>query len=449
MANDIDPRTTMTEDEKLAWVIRYPDPAAVIAAEAERNKIGGNANPEFRIAELREKVQAGVELTPEEQNLMNQWEKQQQPPPEPSATIPPPEQKTEKEQLDVLVKKMESGEQLTPEELALADKLTAPTPVAVPERIYRVGGQDIKESEIDGQISAKYGIELKTLKPEALQKLREDHITLANKEEWSRKYTQRDQGLAKSKRQVGDLSLRLLDIQERLNEQLAEVAQVKQRLQKWATMEMNSTDIYDAEGRLDPVKLTQFNRIMDAREQLPEIEQKEKSLQERSAQTERELVLQRFRDFQDEFPQYQTSQDVVTVAANLETGRNTEEDEHKLIEMVRIFREADQNKISPRLQYGYLKKSGWLTVKPTEQPSKAGNQPTYIKGEETKKTQELLAKLKERQSAAQILGSSGVPATPSSLTPQEQIAWRLRQLSSEALTGAKATTEQAIASLGY
>lgn len=316
-----------------------------------------------QIDDIRMKVTSGATLSSEEEKFLKDAEAGKATPPEIAGLSPEQIQAAETaKSIDALMAKIEKGEALTDEEKALSDKIIEAPVVA--EKSYKIGGKEVKASEIAPKMAEEWGVPLEEIPPSMLAKAIDTYVTKLNKAEWERAATQRDQKAAVGRRQISDAMFNLLNAQDRMKTDLGEINETLAEVRELASRQFDSASIYSADGKVDLVKQFEVTKILEARERLPKIEKKVQALTERSAQTERELTAQQFRDFQAAHPEYATSQDVAGLARLMGTDQLSVEDEVKLDEMVRIFREASVQRTTPDKEHQYKLDLGQLRVKP-------------------------------------------------------------------------------------
>lgn len=394
------------------------------------------------IDEVRMKVTSGAILSSEEEKFLKDAEAGKV---APIAEVLTPEQEQQAElakSIDAITVKLEKGEVLTEEEKAFSDKFMD-TPV-IEEKIYKVGGKEYKTSELAPKLAEEWGVPLTDIPANVLSKAIETYVVKLNKEEWSKAATVRDQKLAVNRRQVGETMLNLMNAQERIKTDLERVQTAIKKAEALAKKEFDLESIYTTDNRLDPMKQYELNKILEAREKLPELQEEYKSINERSVQTERDLVAQQFRDFQVAHPEYATSQDVAVLSRYIGTDQINIEDEVRIDEMVRIFRNAQAQRTTPDKEHQYNLEVGTLRVKPkvtSAEPdalkfSKVG-QPDAAK---------LLAAMKKKREGL-FLGVPGV-ARREKVSDDKKAVAAIRAASQGATTGGQNRNEELV-KLGY
>lgn len=439
------------EQEKAALAqIRNSDPEAVkLQAQLEIKKneeLMANAK---RLDEIRLKVNSGATLSSEEEKFIKDQESGK--PAEESGAEAggsgeaklTEEQQMVVDELDTLTAKIEKGD-ATDEEIDRAREL-ASQPV-IQDKVFKIGGKEFKTSELFQKWCKESNLDPTDISESAIPKIVENYATSLNKKEWESAGQRRDQQAAKERRRVGEVSLRLLEANEQLKNDLNRAEALIQKTNEIAKRTL-PTSIKDENNEIDPMKQREFNKILDARESLTELQKEHELLKERSIQMERTLATQQFRDFQEEHPQYRTSQDIAALAADMGTGRISSEDELKIREMFRIFQGARDSRSTPEREYEYLASLGTLAIKPSNNGAdRKVDDPSRFQRLSDK--EQLLQNLKRKRDAAVSL-APGKPTGQRQVTDTKKAhAQNIRASSQSMITGGQ-SVDTKLAEAGY
>lgn len=411
MPFDLAPEKVEADRTALANLIRFPDTEAASAAAASMKLQDTSYTPQTS-AEMLDKVkqviQSGGELSAEQRAFYEQASAELNPPAaelkEPEAKPDPNAEHTAK--IDAITAKLEAKQPLTLDEEKYVASLDV-TPV-IPDKTYKIGGQEFTAAQMLEKAAADIGVTTESLSPlgaESIGKIIDNYVTKANKHEWSQAMTGRDQELARQRRQVGVIASRLMADAQTIQNDLQRASDAVKQAEMFAGKQINPDDIYTEDGKLDILKQREVNKVLDAREKLPELKQTIQVLQERSVQTEQQLAAQRFRDFQEAHPQYRTGIDIVDAVVAMREGRLEGDDLMKTIEVVDIMRAAGASNIHPDDVFEYRKNARQLSVTPaTVAQTQRGTDPPRF-ARDNSATEEVLKRL--RQKREQFSGAAG------------------------------------------
>lgn len=415
------------------------------------------------IDQIRLKVSSGGQLSTEEQTMLDQLEGRRTPEPAAPAAAPAapgaPAQPAQEpagagsgmqSEIDTIIAKMEKGETISPEEQGKVDEFLAkPT---VEEKIFKIGGKEFKTSELFQQWAKEKGVDAATVPPHLVPGIIDDYVTAKNKAEWERAYTRRDQEAARTRRYVSEQTALLMNKHRDLDDKIKTAERNIVAAQALAQKSYDPNQAYDENGRLKIEVMAEINEIVAAKRNVPQLMQELESLKTSSVQTEKELVVQRLRDFQEAHPEFRTSQDIAVIAGQLGTGSLSEEDEIKFSEIVQVVRTADGKGWNPDRELQYQRDRMQILTKPSSQPVSTTEMPSYQREEAAR--QQLLASLKAKRAQSVAFAGGGVPIRQAPVTPatlRENVARNVVRASTQiAITGSESQAQAAkLAGEGY
>lgn len=415
MALDLAPEAVEAGKQAAAMTIRFPDTEAASAAAAamRAREVSDLRNAEMLDA-IKTKITAGAALSTEEQIFYNKAIGHSDPnlpaqpaAQEPAKTTEAPAADDNLAKIDALTEKLAKGEALTEDEEKFLETVRE-TP-ALPEKVYRIGGQEFNSAQLAEEMAKSMGIAVKDLEPlgpQALEKMLDSFHAERNKAEWQAAYSRRDQGLAKQRRQVSEMAMNLTQQAQAVQRQLQDATAALDAAKALAAKNIDPNDVTTEDGRLDPVKFREVNRVLEAREKLPMLTQSITALNEQAVQTAGQLTAQRFRDFQAAHPQYQLSMSIVDASAAASQGQLEGDDLFKWLEMVDIFRSADIARIHPDDMYDFKANARQLSVAPASTGGGSrGTDPRPIVKRGKEETDKLIAALRAKRTT--FAGASG------------------------------------------
>lgn len=378
----------------------------------------------------------GEGLTETQIQLLTEYDKAN--PPQGAPPVPPDGIVPE---LASAMAKMDAGtpfEELSPEEQALiAAELQKPV-IELPTKTYKVGGKEIQFQDALAELQAELGEPLPdTLSAKQLEKLVDQHITVKNKDEWSRANTNAAQANARQKREISSAAQRMIEASTRVSDQLKETREVYEEVKALASKDVSSIRVFvpdptdPTQNVYDASKQFEINRILEAKTNLPKIQAKIERLEQEAAQTDRSLIRQQYLDFFEENPQYKTSMDFDTINLFLHPKSPSynptavpQEDREKFMEANEIISHANRNGYTPNDTYDLWLKQGKVIYKPKQTaPGTVPVSPVNTTGKDTKA---ILAEIRKRQKNAN-------PILPGGAAPQQPVKKTMKQLEKEAL----------------
>lgn len=402
---------------------------AAVATEEE-----SEVTPEEITALLEKETNTPNDLTDDEKAFLEEYKASLA-----STATPAKTDKQEgltQEEFDALQAKIDKGETLTAEEQAIVDSLSDEP---VEDKEYTVGGISKKRSEILTEMGEEDGIDYSQLTAEAQDKLLTRYLDSKNKTAWQRSLTQKSQETAEQRRQ-NELAL------SKIVTEATQVAKSREQLEKqikkleaFANSPLTKDDVID-----DPTKQREYFRKLDAEEQLPELREEKKELDELASQyvysqQEAEIAL-----FQSAFPQYQMTEKFAEVLKKYDDGLLTEDntDADSLLDIVDIAQHAKKIGKSLEVAYKDMVKLGRLRIKP--QQSKP-----QIPKPKPGKTDTLAQKLARRQANATsfLTGKGGKPVLRQPL-PKKPLGTAMREASSKALGGSD-SADSPLSKMGF
>lgn len=388
-----------------------------------------------QLGNIRMKAESGATLSQEENDFIKQYENAQvgglqkkddkftPPPPVPTPVI-------DESIIETIKTKIQATgeESLTPEEAETLNKYLA-EPDVKEDPVYNINGVQQKKSEIASRMAAEYEMtpeQIAALGEKTIDKMIGDYIVRLNKDAWSKAGTQREQEVAKVRKEVGLQLYQITLQQQALREQGEVISRREERLREIVKNPINPNDLHDpATGSVDVQKMLLFQKQQNAMEELEELQRTKSELAQRSTQVEQRLVTARFKEFQDQLPEYKTSQDVTVIAAAQQRGMPVDqEDRIKFIEMLDIFRAADSLGIDPVEYQQILAKRGTLAVKPAA-TTREQTPPSPVTPSHKQRNADIIASIEARQARSRRLPPGGIPkvAQPN---PKERAAWVIR-----------------------
>lgn len=440
MAFDLVTETAPGNDPAALMSIRFPDTDAAQAAAAAMKLQDMTVLPPTGAAqildEIKQKQAGGTELTSEERVFLARYTDQlnSQPAVPAIPEVPADPNAAHVAKIDAITVKINAGQDLTPEEQTYIDAIEGAP--AVPDKIYRVGGQEFTSVQMVEEMAKDMGVtpeSLAPLGPDALGKMVDNYHAKRNQAEWQGAYTHRDQNLAKQRRQVGEIASRLMTDAQVLQTQIQEAQVTVTAVEALAAKNIDINDVRGEDGQLDPQKYREVNKVLDAREQLPSLKQKINTLRDQSVQTEQRLAVQKFRDFQEGHPQYRLASDIVDAVAAMQSGSLAGDDLTRVVEMVEIMRAADASRIHPDDVYEYRKNARQLAVNPgTNDRRQSGTEPArFAKGNTDR--EKLLARLQAKRTQFQGAVGGGGALRSVAKSPKQQATETIAAASRAAL----------------
>lgn len=394
-----------------AAVIRMARPeAAEAAALAEQSQDLEDAR---RADKIRQQIEGGGTPTPEDLAFLKSKGSESTPPAlggEGGAGGGSGDKTAE--EIAAIEAKITANEQLTAEEQAYVDSLSAEPLFA--DVSYKVGGKAYTFDEMTKLFTQDVGLDeegVKAIAPEALKKMVDNFHLKMNKDEWNRSMGTRSQDIARSRKQLGDATIVLMNAQEGIKKDKSEAEALIVQLRAIAAKNVDPNDVYTPDGsRVDVIKQRELYKVLDAREELPKVEAKLQSLNERSVQTEMDLAAQLFRDFQENHPEYRTSRDILAVAAEAGKGTLSPDDEDKFEEMVEIFNTANALHTDAEKQHARWLRQGKVYFKPQAGSSTTTREdPARFQRDDESARKRLLANLQRKREHISLGGGKGGP----------------------------------------
>ncbi len=303
------------------------------------------------------------------------------------------------------------------------------------EKIITIGGVQKRESEVVAEMEEEFGVDTSQLPPENLQKMLNTFLDSKNKGAWQKSLTQNSQAVATQRKEAQQM-LDQVNVQRiRTEEALADIAGKIKQLEKYAASDVTEADAIDS-----PIKQREFNKKLDAEEQLPELRKQHEELEDKASQYANSQKVAEITLFQSANPQYLTSEKFAEVLQKFDEGTLPEDspDADRILDLVSVARHAQTIGKSLEVAYKDLAKMGQLRVKPASQNKPPIPKPKSPIGETFA---EKLAK-RQKNPTNFLSGSGGKPAIKAS-APKKAAGDLVREATSRALgtQGSKAIDE--------
>lgn len=367
---------------------------------------------------------------------------------EPAAAEDPLKDVTE-EQLEAINQKVEKKEKLTDDEQAILDSLAdeAPPEFVLPKEVQdeeiTIGGEKKSLSDLFNQFQEERNIDLSGLDYKVARGLLDDYLAGKHDDAWKATNTRKSQEIAA---RAADLSRQEAILLSQKKQVLQKAEKVKADILKakeLAAQNPDEIDLYDEQGRIDPKKLTQRDKIIRAQERLPELESDLKDLEAASAQTDTERLYMQLEALQQVDPRFHTSKPVRQAIADYEQAASTNSvpdnrDTRVIRAMYKIIDEAIDGKMSVELAAKLLGEDGsFAALKTGATPTES---PTSERITSPKKSrEELIAEIRRKQAGARPnLGGGSNPRLRSRGVNRRTLADTMREHSDRARGGGEA-----------
>lgn len=336
-----------------------PTPADMIKAEQLHNQ----------------QVQSTTETTPEEQERKAPQEEQER-------------KATTEEKILVLKAKIEAGEELTDEENQLAAEIDKQIeiPKDEPKLAYRINGNEITYDEAKAKMLEYHKLDPAiALNPESEKIMVESWVKIANQQEANRSIDRGYKDNAAERQRIAMEKARLEQAAMNLLQQQRRLIETRKKQDAILSKRISEDELYHEDGRIDPVKLEEYTAQRQAIREAPEIDAEIKNIEQDIRQTQRNLDIVTLNEFVYAHPEYKTKEPIEIIAQKITNNDPTvdPEDKIKVREMNEFLVMSDpQRGITIEDNYQFNLRRGSLAVKPpvhtSETPNKT-NTPTLPK----------------------------------------------------------------------
>ena len=390
-------------------------------------KEGNKIDPAMLIRDgaFEKKVQDAIENKDEQEILRQQLQDAQdaelkaasgaEQPPQPAAKAPEKPPEPPAIDIEAIKAKLESEQVLTPEEQAAIKDFTEAPLKSEDAKPVNIGGIEYSKAQVTEMALKEVGIvDASVLTADQLDKITSMFVDQKHKAEWQKSQTRKSQEIAETRKEVGRVAYDLLLTQKQVRSQIEDLRITRELLAKRAQSNVTQETVLNDSGSIDPLKMRELTKKLDAQEELPVIDARLQKLENESNVTETKLIVQQYKDFQEQHPEYQTSRDVVEIAANIKEIPSNNIDKIKVIEMMEIFRTSSLYGISPEDVYAARSNTGTRTVKPEADSTVAQSIASAVVKEGNKK---LLDEIKRRQSMGVVFKSGNSRGAPAPKKP--------------------------------
>jgi hypothetical protein len=318
-----------------------------------------------------------------------------------------------------------------------------------------VGGITKPTSVWTKEMEDEYGVDASSLPEEARKKMVDGFINTKHKDAWQKSNTVKAQATAEQTRMAEQMK-READYKLQQAERARIESQAirkrleaeKQRIVQIAQTEINPGDIYDGEGRLDPQKQYNYNKVLMARERMADIDTDIRTVDEQLQKSEVDRTVLEIEAFQAEHPEYQMTEPLLAVIQKVEgQGLKTHPDIGRLLDVYDILDYARSRGVPLALAHDRLSQQGKLSVSGATAPGGATPPPAPLPSPSPADAQaKVIAAIRKKQSTqGPVLDGSGVGGRPSVL-PKASLGDRMRDASQKAIGGGG---NSALEKLGY
>lgn len=388
-----------------------PKPADIIRQEEEAKK-KNQAEQEKQLTDPK----------PQEKPTQESTEKKETP-----ASKKPDEEKPDegKFDIDTLLEKVTEGEELTEGEKQFLDEqeqeIDTETEDEVPEEVkskeYKIAGKTYSFDDIEKQAREDLELTDVNLSANQRQKVVDSYFKSLNKTEQSKSVDKRSQELAKEREDITQ-ERKELEVEKRAaDKEWERIQNQKTRLEALANMGIKKQDTIDPDtGQVDPDKMLQYTKQQDAKDQLKEVAERQKVLQNERDSLADNLVRTQVLEFLQQHPEYETSIPLQEAIEKYQKGYElSEDDELRVIELTDILQEANKRNKPMSTAHRVLKSRNQIGVLPNSGSVQTDGQagiPSLDKTTRQSDRKKLIARiqaLKERKRKApeDLSGGSG------------------------------------------
>ena len=364
--------------------------------EAIINKDGSVANPTLMSVE-EAMIQSGVPVPESTQNEQSQVD---------AVGSTPTEGEPENTETPNAVEPQEASQQLE-------------------EKDISVGGITKKTSEWIQEFQSEDGIDISSLDPKAQETLLNHYLDSKNKSAWQKSLTEKNQAVADARKQTERILQDISRQEDRIDYSLEQVNTQIQRIQGYANLNIAKDDpnLYS-----DPDLQRQYLKMMDAREELPQLIQQKKQIEQSATQIAAKKIEAEFSLFQHSIGHYKTEAPISQLLASYSQNQLDYEspDFDKVQDLIDIAKHAGDRGLSFDNAYKDLKKLGRLRVKqeekfPLPKPNAKSN------------TQSFVQSISRKQQGTQFLSGSATRNAVRPSAPMKSEGDLLKEASSRAM----------------
>lgn len=231
------------------------------------------------------------------------------------------------------------------------------------DEVIRIGGEEIRKSDLLKEAEAFAKVDLSNAAPETKEAVIQMYADHKHKSAWQKSNTQKAEENAHVRRaneaQKAEIEHRrrtLVNQQKMLKEQEA-------KLRALASKEMTEQEAEESVS-----KTREFNKIMDARERLPEIETQLQVTQQEMAQADIDRTLADVEALIAVHPEYRfaESQSLREAMKRFEEGSKSDEDADRVQDIYDVIDAAREHGTSIERAFDRLMRKGALTVTATK-----------------------------------------------------------------------------------
>lgn len=235
-----------------------------------------------------------------------------------------------------------------------------------------IGGETKKSSEWFAQMEEEDDADYSELPEKTRQNLLNRFIAAKNDGAWKKSNTEVAQANAEHKRELEREAREIEQKRRSLEFNKKRIEAKVTKLKELAEKQFDENEIYDAEGKLIPKKQFEYNQILNAQQQLPELEEELKQLSEESAQAESDQLLAQINSLQANHPELRTKENFVSVIRKVEKERQLDHPDFPTVRMIRrVLSEAAESNVDPETAYGFLVADGLIKPARATQPTKS------------------------------------------------------------------------------
>ena len=315
-----------------------------------------------------------------------------------------------------------------------------------------IGGIKKKFSELVKEAEDDYKADFSELPAETVKKIVDGFIASQHDAVWKKNNTQRSEEVAKARKANEDKERQLSAERTKIESDARFIAAEKQRILKEETKlketiskAVPKDEVMDEDGRIiNADKYELYLKGKQAQERLTEINEDKKQIENESAQSDRDRIVNSIELFQATIPQYGMTRPFAETVGRFQKNPDSKDPDFPIYQELRDIAElAAVRGLSMVDAYQHLKRQGRLAIKAEDLPALP---------EETSQSsavQKLTETISRKQQAAGVPLAKGATTTRRSVRAQIPLGDKLRDASKRALTGVDSSNNEALTTLGF